>query len=84
MEWALTLGTKTIQILGSYIRDRREYFLVLFFIPIISYLISSINRFLVTKYVNYRDHLQSSFYSSTDSDFLSVGLPLRPSAAKII
>ena len=25
MGWALTLGTKTIQILGSYIRDRREY-----------------------------------------------------------
>ena len=25
MGWALTLGTKIIQILGSYIRDRREY-----------------------------------------------------------
>ena len=28
MGWALTLGTKTIQILGSYIRDRREYLTV--------------------------------------------------------
>ena len=29
MGWALTLGTKTIQILGSYIRDRREYIVVI-------------------------------------------------------
>ena len=25
MGWTLILGTKTIQILGSYIRDRRKY-----------------------------------------------------------
>ena len=34
---ALTLGTKIIQILGSYIRDRREYLLMLMYFSLLKY-----------------------------------------------